>query len=483
MTNGKLKSKTNKAVKWSVGEAVFSKVVGISVTIVLARILGPKEFGLYALAFVVIDGFGLFKSMGFDSALIQRKNDVYKAANTAFIVIPVMGIIIYLTLFVSTSFFHYFFKSQELINVLRVLGLIFIINCFSRIPLTLLQKDLKYDCKAKTEALGQLIYSGTALTLAIMGFGIWSLVYGYLLKTLIRCVMFWGYVKWRPKLEFDKKTAIEMFHFGKYIFLGMLLLFLSRNVDRMAVGKLIGMATLGIYVMAYNFADLISVFLGNKVSEILFPVYSKIQDNYYDLKKAFLKVLKVILIIVLPFWIGLYFMGGDFFKIVFDEKWHGVAPLIKILAGLGVCNTISKCNRSLLLGIKKPKLGLYTILLQVSIYFALIVPAFKWQGVNGIAFLVMVASFAAMVFSLIWVMKSISISLSELYANTNSILIASCIMTFTIIVTKYVVALTACSILLGFLIILFTAVSVYIFSLIKIEKDFVAELKGMIIKS
>ena len=145
-----LKHKVFHGAIWLSGAAFARKIISFATTIVLARILEPTVFGLYALAFVVIDGFGLFKSMGIDSALIQRKDKVDVAAHTAFFIIPSFGIVIYLVLLLCSPVIAYFMESQELAAVICALGLVFVISSFQRVPLVLLERNMKFNIMALT---------------------------------------------------------------------------------------------------------------------------------------------------------------------------------------------------------------------------------------------------------------------------------------------------------------------------------------------
>ncbi|MCB9721565.1 MAG: oligosaccharide flippase family protein [Candidatus Omnitrophica bacterium] len=212
-----LKMKAIRSVKWTTMAEVVLKISSMVVTIFLARMLDKEDFGLYALAFVVIDGLGLFKSIGIDKALIQRTKDLDKATDTAFLIIPPMGIVLYGVLWVITPFVASFYpEAIDLPEVLRALGLFFVIFTLSKVPLTLLEKDIKFDVIARITSFSQVFYSVTLLT-AFSGFGVWSLVIAYLGTELVRCISVLAGRALAAVLTFDKKIALEMLHFGKFV--------------------------------------------------------------------------------------------------------------------------------------------------------------------------------------------------------------------------------------------------------------------------
>jgi O-antigen/teichoic acid export membrane protein len=206
-------------VKWQVAAGFLHKAISFGTTIILARILGPSNYGIFAFALTVIGAFGLFKSLGIESALIQRKNETVKAAaNTAFFIIPVLGFMLYLLLYATAPFIAGFLNNKELLGVLRVLGIVFVLWSFSRVPLSILERGMKFALISIAEIAGALLFSIVAIVLAKSGSGVWSLVYGYLINTLIFTLMIWFFCKWMPNFTFSRTIALELFHFGKFIF-------------------------------------------------------------------------------------------------------------------------------------------------------------------------------------------------------------------------------------------------------------------------
>ncbi len=478
--NSKLSGQVGRAAKWNVSASICVRVLGFLTTIILARILGPEEFGLFALAFVVIDGFGLFKSLGFESALVQRKDDNPVAADTAFFIIPLMGLVMYLVLVLATPYLAKGLDSADLADVLKYLGLIFIVNTLTRVPYSLLEKRMQFGKRAIADIIAQLFYSAVALTMGIMGFGVWSLVWGYLSMSLSKLVATWYMVDWRPKFRFDLHMAIDMFHFGKYMFLGSVLYFLSSNFDRIVVGRELGVGILGVYAIAYNFADLINALLGYKVSEILFPAFSKLQDNLYNLKSAYLRVVKVLLIIVFPYSMGLLFLGGEFLQTIFGEKWIQAIPVLQILSGISVMHIFIVSTKSVFNGLKRPRLALVTGIIRVSLYCLFIIPVGKAYGVKGVACMVVVSGMLATAFCMYKVSRMLSFTARELYDHLKPSIFATSYMVVAICAGKYLleqvhaghpVIFVSCTIL---------GVAVYGFAVYKKDRDIIYKVKSMV---
>lgn len=467
-----LKKQTVSGVKWLVGSSFLQKAITFSATIVLARILTPSVFGLFSLAFVAIDALGLFKSMGFDSALIRRKEDTEKAANTAFFVIPLLGLLLYLILSFAAPAIGRFFDNQELVSVVRALGIIFVISCFGKVPAALLEKNMQFKKVSIAEVSSALIYAASAIALALLGFGIWSLVFAYILKTVNQNILVWYFAKWRPKFEFDRKVALEMFHFGKFLFLGGVIWFLKANLDNLLVGKILGVTALGFYAIAFSIANFCSDYLGSKVNRVIFPAYSRLQENLIDLKKASLKTLKFISIIVLPFGLGLSVLGTQVIGFFYGPKWIEAGAILRILVIAGIFNTLPVGLNAIFLACGKPKLWFWINLLQVFLFFVLIAPMAKLFGVLGVAMVVSMSSFIAFCIALAWAMQILAIKISEIYEALKPALFASLIMIAVLLIAKIYLTQLFIFILMAW--------TIYALFLYKTEKNIFKEIMGLI---
>lgn len=479
-----LKMRTVRSVKWSTYNEIIFKISSMVVTIFLARMLDKADFGLYALAFVVIDGLGLFKSMGFDKALIQRKTDIDKAANTAFIVIPSLGIVLYLVLLLIIPFVSDFYpEAHGLGDVLRALGLFFIIFTISKVPMALLEKEIRFDVLAKLEMSSQIFYSVIALTLAFCGMGVWSLVIAYLSMNIIRCVLYWKNVSWRPRFEFDKEIALEMFHFGKYIFLGSIIWFVLSSFDKIVIPKILDISTLALYAIAMNLAEIPSSFLGAKVSHVLFPTYSKLQGNVYDLTMAFTRVFKLIFMVCAPISVGLLLVGGDFLVMAYGDKWAGAVPILQILSLYGLTNAMGYAKGPILLSLNKPKLTFQLSALRAAAIFLFVIPMGKFFGVCGIAWVVLFTSVALFFIGFVFINKFLHLSKEQIKNMIQSTLIAVAVMSTGILIIQKIAAVLEINHIVRFFVCFTCGAGFYLLTLWLLEKEFILEVKDLAIKS
>jgi O-antigen/teichoic acid export membrane protein len=373
------------------------------------------------------------------------------------------------------------FHSAALTSVLKFLGLLFIVNTFTRVPLSLLQRDLKFDARSKADIASQLTNSIVAVVLASCGFGVWSLVAGYLSMTIINSVMVWYYARWTPRFRFDKDIAIDMFHYGKYIFISGLLFFIYNNFDRIIVAKIISVEALGLYALAFNISSLIAQYVGSKVGDVLFPIYAKLQDDFYDLRMAYLRVLKGLLLVSLPFSVGLGFLGGDFLKLLFGTKWLAAIPVLQILAPLSITNIISSSIGSIFLGIKKPKINLISQIILIALYALLIVPFGVRYGVNGIACVVIFSAAISMIYGLVMVNNIIRLQWKDLLKYSKNPFCAATLMGIVLGVVQITRIAASIPVYFRFPLEAILGTAVYAVFIYKTETEYIRTLKTMLI--
>jgi O-antigen/teichoic acid export membrane protein len=414
-----IKQQTLSGAKWLLGANLLQKAIQLCATIILARILGPADFGLVALAFVTIDALGLFKSMGFDSALIQRNTDVARAANTAFLIVPSSSVLLYVLLFFLSPSIAGFLNNQALVPVIRALGLTFVMSGFVKVPSALLDKSMQFRKVAVAETIATVVFSISAITMASLRWGIWSLIIAFILKTLVQSILIFIFAKWRPILEYDKTIALEMFHFGKFLFLGSLFWFIRSNLDNILAGKLLGVTALGLYAIAFNISNFGADFLSNRLNRVIFPAFSKLNADLDALRAAFLKTTRMICMVAFPFSAILAILSHELLLIVYGTKWLAAAPVLIILAFAGLINSIFLPVGPALSAIGRSKPVFWTQFLQTATFVILVIPAAHFFGLLGVAAAVLASLPLPNIYCLLITMKLLGMRWGELF---NSIL-------------------------------------------------------------
>lgn len=470
-----LKHKTISGVKWTFVSSIAQRILSLGSTVVLARVLTPADFGLFALAFVMIDGFGIFKSLGFDSALIRRKDDIPKAANTAFFLIPAMGIILFLILFLIAPLGAKLLGNPDVGSVIRALAFIFVISCFGKVPQTMLYRDMKFKYKAIAEISAHIVYISLAVILALAKFGVWSLVIAYILKNLVQISIEWFFSGWKPKLEFDRHLAGEMFHFGKFVLASGIIWFLFSNLDNLVIGRLLGVTILGFYALSMNISNLLNDYLLGKVGMIMYPAYSRIQDDTEDVKRVMLKGLRYISIIAFPFSFGLFIFAPDILRVVFGAKWLPAVNILRILSVVGMFRSLGSSIWPIFLAKGRSKADFQVGLAHVGVFFVLVIPlAVKFQ-LTGVGAAVLLSAIISFVIGLVRVKRIIHIEIYKIFEAVKPALFSSLLIFPAVILSKaWIVTPYSIFNLLSSGIL---AALIYLFAVYSMNKNILKEIK------
>ena len=423
-----LKKQTVSGMKWTFAASLAQRALSLVATVILARILSPADFGLFALAFVMIDGFGVFKSLGFDSALVRRKDDIGKAANTAFFLIPAMGMILFTILLILAPMGARFLNNPSVANIIRALAIVFVISCFGKVPQNILYRDMKFKYKSMADVSSQLIYVITAVALALNKFGVWSLVIAYILKTLTQISIEWYFSGWKLKFEFDKTIAWDMFHFGKYVLGSGIIAFLYSNLDNIVVGKFLGVSMLGFYAIAMNASNILNDYLLGKIGYIMYPAYSRIQEDTEEVKRVMLKAVRYVSMIAFPFSFGLFVFAPDILRLVFGAKWLPATDILRILAFAGMLKSLGSAIWPIFLARGKSKADLHVNLAQVVIFFVLIIPLALTFKLIGVGIAVLLSTIFSFLVGLIRTKHILRVSIFEIFRAAAPALLCSLLM-------------------------------------------------------
>jgi len=420
-----IKQKAIKGIKWVAFSRYAQKGLSFITFIILARLLEPKTFGLFAMAFIVIDGLGLFKNFGVDSALVQRKDDIEKASHTAFWMMPFMGIVIFFILYFGAPMASLILKEPNLTPVIRVLGIIFVLGAIENIPASLLNKELRFKELAIRELVSSILFSISAVIFALFGLGVWSLVYAYLIRRVSMFFFSWSLSHYRPKMVFDMSIANELLHFGKFIFSSSIIGFLIMNIDNFLVGRLMGAAYLGYYALAYNISSMTTMHLSGLVHRVMYPTFSKLQDARKDIRGMSLRIMRLLSIFSFPFGVGIILFSSEIVQAVYGAKWLPLVPPLKVLALCSMLVPILASSESVFTACGKPKWSFY-LKIPVIVFMALLIPIMsKRYGLLGVGLAVTFSKLCIFPTSLHLLNRLINLSLKDIFMALRPTLFSS----------------------------------------------------------
>ena len=292
MQQESLKNKAIKGTVWSAVDNIVQYGVSFVVSIVLARLLTPDDYGLIGIILIFTAICNAIINSGFSTALIRKKNITENDYNTAFIVNIVLSFILYVVLCLGAPLIADFFCREELTLLTRVSSFSMIIGGLAIVQQTRLTKRIDFKTQTKISLISSVISGLIGIVMAYLGYGVWALVVQGLSSQTLRTAMLWFYNKWMPTLTFSRNSFRELFGFGWKMMVSSVLDSFWTQLYQVVVGKFYSPATLGQYTRAKQFSQMFSSNLTTVIQRVTYPVLSDIQDEKERLIIAYRKIIK-----------------------------------------------------------------------------------------------------------------------------------------------------------------------------------------------
>ncbi|WP_282039420.1 lipopolysaccharide biosynthesis protein [Saccharicrinis aurantiacus] len=344
-----LKKKTTTAFIWDFIGRIGNQGVGFIVSIFLARLLEPEEYGLMAMINVIIGMSAVFADMGLGGSLIQRKRLHAVHYNSVFWFNTCIAATLSISLYLAAPFVARFYERPELLNITRVMSLSFIINGLATIQNTYLKKQLIFKYFVQFRIIGAVASGILGIYLAYSGYGVWALVAQTLTANSIYLILIWIVAKWKPNFTFSFKALKQLWSFGFRMFLSTVIHTLFLQIDVLIIGKAYSPNQLGFFQRAKGLNNMITNYTSGSLISVLFPMLSLLQNN----DKEYIKTVKNIhhMLVFTTFAIsGIFFLTAkDIIVILFTEKWLPSVIFFKILiVGRGFISPINSLLSNIL---------------------------------------------------------------------------------------------------------------------------------------
>jgi len=408
-----LTSKTLHGLKWSYTGTIINSILQIGFTVIMARLLEPTDFGLMAMAGVILRFGTYFAQMGVGSALIQKKEvsdeDVRASFTSAFLLGMLFTIVVCLCAPLAT----YIFDNEKIVPIIRVMALSCFITGLSTTAISLLRRNLAFRALAVTEVFSYVVgYGIIGILMAYNGFGVWSLVVGALSQSAFLAILSYLFCQHRLSFVYNWKYYKPLYSFGSRVSVISFFEFIRSNLDTLAIGHFIGAAPLGIYNRAFMLVNLPAQYLTSSFSRVLFPSFSRVQEDLERLKKAYLSTIMLFSAVLFPTCIGMAVASREIVLIILGEKWIAAIPILQILAIATPLNLLSHfggilCESTAVLNIKL-LIEIIFIIILGSLYYL-----FSGYGIIGFAIALVIVGLVRFM-SYIFIIKQIcDISLIE----------------------------------------------------------------------
>lgn len=368
---GTLGHRVSRGLKWSVLNLLVNKGLSIASGIVLARILVPADFGVFAVAIAVVNILFGLNDAGLVVAIIRWKGDLRAAARTCMTLAVGLSAVVYAACFALAPAFADAMNAPHVVGMLRLLALTVLIDGFVAVPHGLLVRDFRQDALAKIQFVSSPANFGTAVALGFLGAGAWSLAVGNVVGNLVAAAAFWRYSPLRAGFGFDRPAAKWMLRFGIPMALTSVVEYVLLNADYVVVGAVLGPVQAGFYLLAYNVSNWIVAALTDAVRPVAVAGFAELERGGGEVRDRFVRAYGVLLTAAIPLTIAVVVLAPSIIGFVYGPKWAPSGAALRLLALLGAARVAVGLVTDLLVGTGRSR----TTLAVQSAWLVVLVPA------------------------------------------------------------------------------------------------------------
>ena len=392
-----LKSKAKKGLVWNTVERIMTNGIQFVITIILARLLSPNDYGIIAMPAIFLAIAQVFIDSGFANALIRKPDLNEEDLSTAFFFNVIVGVVAYILLFLSSPLIADFFKTPILSRLLKVTALVVFLNSLGIVQQAVMTKDLNFKSQAIISTISTVVSGVASIWMAYNGYGVWALVYQQVSAALLRVVLLWVYGRWKPLWIWSKESFRYLWDFGSKVIVIGLLDTIFNNVYAFVIGKKYNAEDLGNYSRAQQFADLPINNINSIVQKVTLPLLSEIQEDDSRLGTIYLQIMVMVSLLVFPLLLTLVAVASPLIMVVLGEEWNGCILMFKILCFARLWTPINAININLLqvkgrtdlfLKIEIIKKFVFAIILALTLSRGIMIMLIGYSSITFLAFII-----------------------------------------------------------------------------------------------
>lgn len=385
---------------WTFLDTVLGRGVGILSSLVLARFLLPKDFGLMGMIYIFTSVAAALVDSGLTTSLVRTRDAKNIDFSTIFFTNVVFSFVLYLIVFICAPFISSFYGETSLIIIIRVYSLLFVIDSFSAVQSSLFTRQMDFKRLMLMNIPGIVLGAITGITMALMNYGVWSIVFMQLVTHSVLAISLWSVSSWKPSWLFSFNCLKGHFNFGYRLTISGLLNSVFNNIYNIIIGKYFTTQILGQYDRAKVFNDYPVIILTSMINKVTYPLLSGITNEDERLQMAYKQILQFAFFVSAPLMLVLSIISKPLIIIALGDQWEQAADFFKILCFAGLLYPIHAFN-----------LNLLKVYGRTDWYL-------KLEFIKkGIIVLVISATFSFGVYWLVW--GSVIISVLSLVVNTH----------------------------------------------------------------
>jgi len=346
-----LQKKAMHGMLWNLAERSSVQIVQFGISLVLARLLSPAEFGMVGMLMVFTALAQVFLDAGFSSALIQKKEVTQEDLSSVFYLNILMGSALTALLYFSAPYIARFYNQPELESLARISSFTLLIGSFAAVQYAQISREMNFKLLSKVSFLSAIVSGGVGISMAFMGYGVWALVWQGIVGAMSRMVFIVFFNRWIPSLTFSSRAVRQLFDFGSNIFAARLLDAGFQQIYTLVIGKVYSATDLGFYSRAKRLQTLTVQNLSASFNSVLFPVLSQVQDDPVRFERGFRKALRISTFFNVPLMLGLAVMASPLILFLYGEKWAEAASYFQLLCLAALPIPINQLNNNALMSL------------------------------------------------------------------------------------------------------------------------------------
>lgn len=397
---------------WKFSEQISSQLVSFIISIILARLLSPSDYGIVAIVNVFIIIANVFVTSGLGTALIQKKDSDNIDFSTVFYLNEIISIIIYAMIYIGAPYIARFYDTPELVEVTRVFALAIPLSAFNAIQQAYVSKHMLFKKIFISTTISAIISGIIGIILAYTGFGVWALVGQIMSNTILISIILFVQLRWYPRLVFSWNRARPLISFGWKILAASLLGQIFNQLRTLLLGKVYTSADLAYYNRGQKFPELISSNIDGTISTVLFPALSEYSDDIQKVKELTRISIRTSTFIMMPLMFGMAATAKPIILILLTSKWSEAIPYMQFLCIAVAFGTVSTANLQTLSAIGRSDVVLKLEFIKKPLYLILLVIGIK-ISVLAVAYTMALYSILAMFLNMSPNRKLLSYKFSE----------------------------------------------------------------------
>lgn len=318
-------------IVWKFAERIFSQGVSFVVSVILARLLFPEDYGIVSIVLVFIEIANVFIASGLNASLIQKKEIDETEKSTIFYCCIILGVFLYGILFFTAPWIASFYDMPKLTNIIRVFALRIPLASIQQVPSALISRNLDFKKFFLSTSVGTVLSAVIGIWMAISGYGVWALIVQNLISAFADAVILSIVAKWRPKLIFSLKKTAPLISYGSKIMFADVIGAVINNLIPMIIGYRYTASELAYYTKGKNLPYMFRNNIYLTILSVLFPTMCKVSDNVAEIKNIARRSIRMLSYVIFPIMMGMIYVSEDLVIALYTEKWILMAPFINIV--------------------------------------------------------------------------------------------------------------------------------------------------------